>query len=140
MAETDTTLEEAAWEHPPAYIRVTVLVGVATLLLGLSGLFWLESGPPSPAFVRVKGIKEHLERMPGVSFEIQATWEDDAGELRGEVGSQGREPDVWLFYDAPIAAEVRLMVYLRNEVDRRIIAEGNLRLQRGKLLELGTPR
>ena len=140
MAESDTTPGGDAPLAPPAYMRVAVLVGLATLLLGLSGLFWLEQRPPSPAFVRVHGVIDELEVSPEVSFEIEATWEDAEGELRGEAGTEGREPDVWLFYDAPAAKEVTLIIYRRNEVERRAVASQTRKLERGRLFEIGVRR
>lgn len=136
MAESESTPDRGGWEHPPAYVRIAVLVGLATLLLGLSGLFWLESGPPTPAFVRVLGVAEDLKATPEISFEVEATWEDGDGELRGEAGTLGREPDVWLFYDAPVGTEVTLIVYRRNEAERRAVAQGTQPLARGRILEL----
>lgn len=140
MAESDTTPTPRLPAYPPAYIRVAVLVGLATLLLGLSGLFWLEQRPPTPAFVRVEGVAAELEAVPDLVFEVEATWEDADGELRGEAGTAGREPDVWLFYDAPAAAEVTLIVFRRTEAERRAIASTTRPLERGRLVEVARTR
>ncbi|MDJ0975006.1 MAG: hypothetical protein QNJ98_11140 [Planctomycetota bacterium] len=140
MAESDTTPSGSAPLAPPAYMRVATLVGLATLLLGLSGLFWLEQRPPTPAFVRVHGVIDELRKWPDVSFEIEATWEDAQGELRGEAGTEGREADVWLFYDAPAAKEVTLIIYRLNEAERRAVASKTRRLERGRLFEIGVQR
>lgn len=136
MADVEENAERRAHLAPPAYFRIAVAVGVATVLLGLSGLFWLNDRPPPPAFVRVHGVAEALDAVPGSTFTMEAKWEDGNGELRGEAGTEGRDKDVWLFYAAPEATEVTLIVWRRTEAGREEVARNMQPLRRGKLTSL----
>lgn len=140
MSDTAERPNRDALLTPPAYFRIAVVVGVATVLLGLSGLFWLKGRPAPPAFVRVRGAAALLERIPGSTFAIEAKWEDGNGELMGEAGTAGRDMDVWLFYAAPNATEVTLVVWHQTEAGRQELARGMHTLQRGKLIDIPLTR
>lgn len=124
--------------RPPAYLRICVVVGTVTLLVGIVGMFLLDR--PNPAFLRLHGVVDEMAVDPHVAFEVEASWEDEQGELHGKAGTSGRDPDIWLFYDLPKGKEVTLVVYRITEAERREVLRATRPLDPGKVTELGIKR
>lgn len=94
---------ESARERAPLYLKAAVIVGAATILVGIAGVVWLPDPPALPAFVRV-------DTTLAPDTLLRARWTDRKG-VHTEDGVQGRERDVWLFYRVPDGVPVTLQMF-----------------------------
>ena len=105
--------------RPPLYLRAAVILGVAVLLVGLSGIVWLPDTPLPPeryAGVRVTFPPE--TSAPSTSeLSVVATWSDAAGTPQTETGSLSESGRLFLFRQAPGGASVRFVVRRRTGED-----------------------
>ncbi len=103
-----------AGDSLPAYLRVTVVAGAVTLLIGIAGMLWLP--PPleaaEPARVRLVAADPQIEGLA-----VEARWNDADGKGRREVGTPCADDLTWVFRDTPSDRPVVLVVTRRFGAD-----------------------
>ena len=122
----------------PAYLRIITVAGLVVMLLGIVGLFWIPTGGPTPAFVKIEGLPAVLPA--GVTYELEAHWFDEQGKAQTERGTPGREAGLWSFERTPERERVDLLVFRRDgDTVERLLMEKTL-LLRGDPTTFRLPR
>ncbi len=122
-------------DYPPAYLRVVVVFGAATLLIGIAGLLWLP--PPIDAVAEPARVRLLVSGADETGFEVEAHWSDGAGATQKERGTPATTAMTWLFHTAPTDRPVVLVVVRRfgEEEQEKIKYEDGV-LQPGAVFEL----
>ncbi len=122
----------------PAYLRIITVAGLVVMLLGIVGLFWIPTGGPNPAFVKIEGLPAVLP--PGVTYELEAHWFDEQGKAQTERGTPAREAGLWSFDRTPDRERVDLLFFRREgDTVERVLTEKTL-LLRGDPTTFRLPR
>ncbi len=115
-------------EDTPAYLRIITVAGIVVMVLGSVGLFWIPTGGPTPAFVKIEGLPQVIPA--GVTYEIEAHWFDEQGKAQTERGTPGSEAGLWQFERTPDRERVDLLFFRREgEAVERLLNERVLLLR-----------
>ncbi len=122
--------------------RASVVIGCATMLLGVAGIFYFRdrappevtppSGDTASVIVDTPAAKEDLE--------VVVRWTEGDGSHGEERGRRGKDPVTWHFRRAPQAVPVDLVVYVTSAGQRRELHRTEAVLQRGAHYHAVLPR
>lgn len=113
--------------QPPLALRIAIVVGAVTLLVGIGAAVYLrlfldkpEAGVTDDLAVVVLTNVPKAQRL-----QVEATWAEGDFEHR-EFGAPGTEPGVWSFQRAPVGEDLTLTVYTLDGAKRNVWLQRNV--------------
>ena len=95
---------------PPLALKLAIVLGVVTLLVGLAGAIYLRlirsdaDSPGNVAIVQLTNVPQEVE------LQLTATW-SVRDQVRSEEGQAGTDAGVWAFHLAPVRESLTLTVW-----------------------------